>query len=91
MFVFSFAYLSVSIFLIIANMITKISTHMAGIAGPLTAIIYIYGLQALPLLILIPILMWARVKMNAHNYYQLLGGTGLSIIVTFTVYMFLYP
>jgi len=90
MYVFSIAYLVVAIFLIIVNMVTKISTHIAGVAGPLTAITFIYGLIALPLFILIPITMWARIKMDAHNYYQLLGGTALSIIVTFSVYIFFY-
>ena len=90
MFVFSVSYLAVSIFLIIVNMVTKISTHMAGVAGPLTAITFIYGPIVIPLFVIIPITMWARIKMDAHNYYQLIGGTVLSIIVTYSVYMFLY-
>jgi hypothetical protein len=90
MFVFSISYLAVSIFLIIINMITKISTHMAGVAGPLTAITFIYGPIILPLFVIIPITMWARIKMNAHNYYQLIGGTILSIIVTYFIYLFFY-
>jgi hypothetical protein len=90
MFVLSMAYILVTTVVMIANLITKVSSHTAGIAGPITALTFVYGIIALPLFVFVPIAMWARIKLKAHNYLQLILGTILSIIVTFFVYMIFY-
>jgi hypothetical protein len=90
MFILSIAYISVTTTVMFSNLFTKVSSHTAGISGPLTALIYVYGVKLLPLYVLILIVMWARIRMNAHTYIQLIEGVIISITVTYLVYFFLW-
>ncbi len=58
----------------------KISTHALGITAPLVALLYLFGWQPLPFLILIPIICWARVYLRAHTLGQVVAGTGLGAV-----------
>jgi membrane-associated phospholipid phosphatase len=89
-FLLSIAYGSVTTVMLLVNSITKVSTHMAGVAGPLTALTFVFGWNTLPLFLLIPLVMWARLKMKAHSYVQLLAGTIIAILVTSVIYLSLY-
>jgi membrane-associated phospholipid phosphatase len=53
----------------------KISTHALGITAPLVVLIYLYGAEPLPFLILIPIVGWSRVWLRAHTVLQVIAGT----------------
>ncbi len=53
----------------------KISTHALGITAPLVVLIYLYGAQPLPFLVLIPIVGWSRVWLRAHTLLQVVAGT----------------
>jgi membrane-associated phospholipid phosphatase len=67
----------------------KISTHALGISAPLVVMIYLYGLQPLPFLVLIPIVGWSRVWLRAHTVLQVIAGTalgGLSVLVCFRLF-----
>jgi hypothetical protein len=90
MFVLTIAYIFVTTVVMFVNFITKVSSHTAGIAGPMTALTFVFGLIALPLFVIIPIAMWARIKLKAHNYQQLTSGIIISVIVTSIVYIILY-
>jgi len=86
LFTISFAYLCVTTVVMIINLYTKISSHSAGVAGPLAAIFYVFGIVSIPLFVLVPIVYWARRKLNAHTPFQLIMGVIIAIIVTFFVY-----
>jgi len=86
-FVFTLAYLLVTIVLTLLNLKTKMSSHAAGLTGPLTAILYLFGIHALPLFLFLPLLIWARLKLNAHSRAQLLGGSIIGVIVTYSTYL----
>jgi membrane-associated phospholipid phosphatase len=58
----------------------KISTHALGISAPLVVMIYLYGLQPLPFLVLIPIVGWSRVWLRAHTVLQVVAGTALGVV-----------
>jgi membrane-associated phospholipid phosphatase len=58
----------------------KISTHALGITAPLVVLIYLYGPQPLPFLILIPIVGWSRVWLRAHTLLQVVAGTLLGAV-----------
>jgi membrane-associated phospholipid phosphatase len=60
----------------------KISVHASGIAGPLTALVYLLGTIALPLLLLILLVGWARLKLKAHTIAQVATGALLTILTT---------
>ena len=58
----------------------KISTHALGISAPLVVLIYLYHLQPLPFLVLIPIVGWSRVWLRAHTVLQVVAGTALGVV-----------
>jgi membrane-associated phospholipid phosphatase len=60
----------------------KISVHASGIAGPLTALIYVVGLTAIPFLLLVVPAGWARLKLKAHTPAQVVAGALLTIVIT---------
>lgn len=80
-------YTLVTLGLIVFNLLLryKASGHAAGVAGPVAALIYLYGLVATPLLALIPLVTWARVQSKAHDVWQNLVGAGLSLSITVLV------
>jgi membrane-associated phospholipid phosphatase len=65
----------------------KISTHALGITAPLIALVYLYGTQPLPFLVLIPIVCWARVYLKAHTVLQVIAGGALGAV---TVVLFFH-
>ena len=90
MFILTMAYVSVTTVVMIANFFTKVSSHTAGVAGPITALSIVYGIVALPLFIMLPLTIWARLKLKAHDILQLIAGTIIAIIVTSIVYIILF-
>ncbi|MFN2461824.1 MAG: phosphatase PAP2 family protein [Candidatus Velthaea sp.] len=67
----------------------KISTHALGITAPIVALMYLFGHEPLPFLILIPIVGWARVYLKAHTPLQVVAGTllgGFSTVLFFAVF-----
>ena len=82
-------YVIVVLALIGVNLFFKASGHAAGVAGPVSAMIYLYGLIAAPLIALIPLTMWARVKARGHTLSQTIIGALLSAGITMLV-LFLY-
>ena len=67
----------------------KISTHALGISAPLVVLIYLYGIEPLPFLVLIPIVGWSRVYLRAHTVPQVLAGIALgsgSVLIFFRLF-----
>lgn len=79
------SYVMVVLGLILVNLFFKASGHAAGVAGPVSALIYLYGLIATPLIALIPLTMWARVKAKGHTLSQTIVGTILSAAITVAI------
>ncbi len=77
-------YTMVTLGLILLNFVLnyKASGHAAGVAGPVGALIYLFGLVATPLLGLIPLASWARVSTDDHNIWQTVVGALLSLGIT---------
>ncbi len=63
----------------------KASGHAAGVAGPIAALMYLYGLVAAPLIALLPLVAWARVAAKGHNLWQTVVGALLSLSIAVTV------
>ncbi len=91
LFVLSTAYVFVTLVVTISNFSTKVSSHSAGVAGPLTALTLIYGLVLFPIFLLVPVVFWSRLKLKAHSITQLTIGTIIGVVVTFIVFYFLFP
>lgn len=80
-------YTFVTIGLIVFNLFLhyKASGHAAGVSGPVASMIYIYGLFATPLLLLLPLVTWARLAAKGHNFWQTVVGATLSGFISIAV------
>ena len=79
---FWFCYISNTVFVIIINKYWKISAHMMGAAGPFAAICFVFGINALPFIIILLMIGWARIYLKCHNVYQILAGGTLGFSST---------
>ena len=76
------------------NLRWKVSVHSASvaIAGTIYGILYIWGISSYPLitlilsllhlLLLLPVMMWARYRLNIHSLTELFGGATAGILLT---------
>jgi len=82
-------YTLITLGLIISNMILryKASGHSAGVAGPVAAMFYFFGIPAVPLVALIPLTIFARIAAKGHDFWQLITGAVMSISITVFVLM----
>jgi len=53
-----------------------------GVAGPFAAVCFVYGLYAVPLIIIVFMIGWARIYLKCHNIYQVLAGGLLGFLST---------
>ncbi|GIJ26631.1 hypothetical protein Vqi01_17930 [Micromonospora qiuiae] len=63
------------------NQVWKLSAHAAICAASVTALIYVLGPAAVPLLALIGLVGWSRVRLAAHSVSQVIAGTVLGPLV----------
>jgi len=90
MFLLVFSYCMVAIIIMAINLFWKISVHTAGISGPLTALVLIFGVYFIPIfLVTIPIA-YSRYKLEFHNKTQLLAGFFVPIFITYIIYFFMW-
>ncbi|MFQ3599049.1 MAG: hypothetical protein SNJ55_11080 [Chloroherpetonaceae bacterium] len=80
-FMLCYAINTVLIFFI--TLVWKISVHVTSLGGPIAAMTYVFGLQSLWLLLLMPPLAWARVRLKAHTPMQTIAGGSLGFSATF--------
>lgn len=80
-------YTFVTVGLVILNLIMhyKASGHAAGVSGPVFSLIYLYGAVAAPLLMLLPLVTWARMAAKGHNFWQTMVGSILSMLISMAV------
>lgn len=62
----------------------KISAHAAGAAMPLTALLNAFGVSALPLAVVVPVVCWARVRSQMHTVTQVCAGALVGFLLTWT-------
>ena len=60
----------------------KISQHALSVATATTMLWAFLGTLAAPLLLLIPLIAWARVRLGAHTALQVLAGAGMGVGTT---------
>lgn len=80
------AYLFVSLGIVTITLFWKISVHTAGIAGPSTMLIIVYGLNFLPIYLLTAASIWARIRLEAHTFAQAFMGATTAIAITTAIY-----
>jgi membrane-associated phospholipid phosphatase len=84
------AYFTVTLGVTIASLKTKVSVHGAGVGGPGTALIFVFGISATPVIILWAAVVWARMTLKQHSMIQSVGGVLLGVIITLLTYPFVY-
>ncbi|MAG35535.1 MAG: hypothetical protein CL878_04720 [Dehalococcoidia bacterium] len=69
----------------------KISMHAAGSALPSTALLNVLGPTALPGILVVPLVCWARVRSRRHTVPQVAGGTLLGSLVAWLDFALFLP
>jgi len=69
----------------------KISLHVSGLTFPLTIVWIRNGVSALAGFLLLPVLMWARVRMGAHSWEQVIVSALVSLTMTYCGFRTLIP
>jgi hypothetical protein len=64
----------------------KISLHLMAISGAITILILVMGFSMLILVPLIPLVIWARCRINAHTFAQTLLGSLIAVIITIGIF-----
>lgn len=75
-------YLNNTIIVLLFSLYWKISIHAMGIAGPATALIYLFGWTGLAFSLLVPLVLWSRLHLKRHTPAQLIVGTVLGYFLT---------
>lgn len=88
--VIAVAYAAVTSAITLVSLFWKVSAHAAGVAGPITGLIWVYGVILLPFMLLAGIVAWARWKLKLHTPLQLLSGILIAIVVTACIYLILW-
>ena len=80
-------YTFVTLGLIFFNLLLhyKASGHAAGVSGPVASMIYIFGIWATPLLLLLPLVTWARLAAKGHSFWQTVVGATMSGLISVVV------
>ncbi len=79
---FMLCYAINTMFIFFITLVWKISVHVTSLGGPIAAMTYVFGLQSLWLLLLMPPLAWARVRLKAHTPMQTIAGGMLGFSAT---------
>ena len=88
--VLAVSYAAVTSTVAMVSLFWKISAHTAGVAGPLTGIIWAYGPLLAILLVFVILVAWARWCEKLHTIGQLAAGIIIAILVTAGVYLLLW-
>jgi membrane-associated phospholipid phosphatase len=84
------AYFTVTSGVTLANQKSKVSVHAAGIGGPGTALIIVFGWIAVPITLVWILVIWSRTVLEQHSFVQSVVGVLLGVIITLCTYPFVY-
>ena len=77
-------------FMLLVTFRWKISGHSMTVAGMAVFLVGVFGLPTAPLLLSIPLVAWARVRLSRHDRMQTLAGTAAGVIFTLLGLYFFY-
>jgi hypothetical protein len=90
MLVLAISYFAVTSGVMIFTFHSKVSVHVAGVCGPGTFLLSIYGLVASPVIIVWLAVIWARLTLKQHTMREALIGLILGICFTVTTFTIFY-
>jgi membrane-associated phospholipid phosphatase len=83
-------YFTNTLAVLLISLFWKISIHSVGVAGPVAALIYVFGYVGLIAIIIIPVVMWSRLYLRRHTLSQVITGALLGfILTTLQIYFFI--
>jgi membrane-associated phospholipid phosphatase len=56
---------------------------MMGASGPFAALLFVWGYAALPFIIIMVFIGWARIKLECHNLSQVIAGALIAFLSTY--------
>lgn len=71
----------------IVNMFTKVSGHLAVLSAFLTFMVLVEGWEFLLGFVLLPLLVWARIKTKNHTLLQTVLGSIVGVLTTIVFYV----
>ena len=80
---FWFCYISNTLVTIFINKKWKISAHAMGAAGPLAALVYVFGTTSLFFSIVVLLVGWSRIQLKVHTIAQVIAGIFLAFVSTY--------
>jgi len=80
-----------TLLILIINFYWKISIHAMGIAGPTAAFIFTFGLVGVIIGLIIPFVMWSRLKLKKHTLSQVIAGSVLGLLLTWIQLSYIVP
>ncbi|MHA1577640.1 MAG: hypothetical protein ACTSU3_09795 [Candidatus Thorarchaeota archaeon] len=90
MYTLAAAYITVTSGVMVATIKSKVSVHGAGIAGPSTALIFVYGIIAAPVVLIWIAVIWARTTLQQHTLVQSILGVLIGFVITLVTYSLLW-
>lgn len=76
------SYLATALILAVINLFYRASGHASGVAGPVTAFLVLFRSAAWPSLAMIPLVIWARLKVKGHSFWQTVVGALVAVVAT---------
>ncbi|MEI7694631.1 MAG: hypothetical protein WCI64_03135 [Chlorobium sp.] len=71
------------IFILLVTLQWKISIHLFTLTSSIALLFMQFGVTALWFLLLVPLLMWSRICLKAHNFMQTLVGAVVGFVVMY--------
>lgn len=68
----------------------KASGHACGVAAPALMLVIFLGAPALPALLVLPLVFWARISIKRHKLSELFTGTAVGVISLVIAYLIYY-
>jgi membrane-associated phospholipid phosphatase len=72
-----------TVFILLVTLQWKISIHLFSLASSIALVYLQFGSQTLWLLFAVPLLMWSRIYLRAHNFMQTLVGGLIGFLLMF--------
>jgi membrane-associated phospholipid phosphatase len=72
-----------TVFILLVTLQWKISIHLFSLTSSIALLVLSLGAPALALLFFVPLLMWSRIYLRAHNFMQTLVGSLIGFLLMF--------
>jgi len=72
-----------TVFILLVTLQWKISIHLFSLTSSIALLVLSFGVQSLWLLLFVPLLMWSRIHLKAHNFMQTLVGSLIGFLLMY--------